>query len=270
MKKLDSNEYFLCRMQGKLFAQSLEKSGSSSPVFIRRFMNSTIAKAFDDKSILFSAMSIDNILELLDEEFGKSAYGKIKYGENELYWIGYIYRVMCFYYDISSKVAFNMFHATEIVKLYNIGHTFDPEDAVERFMESKNFDFDYTKKGVEILKRLTLLDKLTKMIGTNVKVFIDRPIGYNHNGIIYTQNYGYIKEITALDGEYQDAYVIGIDYSVDTFDGKVIAIINRKEDIEEKIVVCSVDKDYTNEEIENAVGFQEQYFKHKIIRKALK
>ena len=44
MKKLDYNEYSVCRLQGKLFEASLKSNDSSSPIFIRRFMNSEIAR----------------------------------------------------------------------------------------------------------------------------------------------------------------------------------------------------------------------------------
>ena len=115
--------------------------------------------------------------------------------------------------------------------------------------------------------RYTLLGKLEKMLGETVKVYIDRPIGYDHKGIIYEQNYGYIKEYKAADGEYQDAYVIGVDHPVEEFEGKVIAIVNRKDDTEDKLIVCEKDKDFTNEEIEAMIRFQERYFKHKILRR---
>lgn len=51
---------------------------------------------------------------------------------------------------------------------------------------------------------------------------------------------------------------------------KVIAIINRKDDLEDKLVVCENGKNYTNNEIEKLIQFQEKYFKHKIIRKTQK
>ncbi|MBE6141318.1 MAG: inorganic pyrophosphatase [Erysipelotrichaceae bacterium] len=97
-------------------------------------------------------------------------------------------------------------------------------------------------------------------------VHIDRPIGFNHDGIIYQLNYGYIKELKALDNEYQDAYILGEEKPVKTFEGKVIAVIHRLNDNEDKLVVCNNDKDYSNDEIEKNVSFQEKYFKHKIIR----
>ncbi len=154
MKKLDTNEYAICRKQGILFQESLKKSELSSPVFIRRFMNSNIALAFDDKSILVSTLDNDSIFESIEEEYGKSSYGKIKYSEDELYWIGYIYRVMCFYYNKSSKYIYKLFPASEIVKHYFIGHTYDPEHAAQDFMEEKGYIEDNTLRGVEILKRL--------------------------------------------------------------------------------------------------------------------
>ena len=67
------------------------------------------------------------------------------------------------------------------------------EYAAERMMEEAGVVCDYTVRGVQILKKLTIADKLKLMLGNNVHVYIDRPIGYNHNGILYSQNYGYIK-----------------------------------------------------------------------------
>ena len=50
------------------------------------------------------------------------------------------------------------------------------------------------------------------------------------------------------------------------FKGVVIAIIERIDDIEDKLVVAPIGLEFTNEEIEEVIKFQEQYFKHKIIR----
>ena len=47
------------------------------------------------------------------------------------------------------------------------------------------------------------------MIGSVVKVIVDRPLGTyhpEHKDIYYSVNYGYIPDIVALDGEEQDAY----------------------------------------------------------------
>lgn len=101
------------------------------------------------------------------------------------------------------------------------------------------------------------------MIGKIVKVIIDRPIGSHHpkhEDIVYTVNYGYVEGIIAPDGEEQDAYVLGVDTPIQEFVGKVIAIIHRFDDIEEKWVVTKDGINFTEEEIKEQVLFQEQFF----------
>ena len=266
MNPLTSIEIKLCQFQAKIFEDSVKRTNYSSPIFIRRFMFSNIAKAFDDKTYLFQSVPIDETYDLLDEEFGTSTYGKIKYTADQMFWIGYIYRCISIKYNLNSKTVYNLFNAREIVKYYNIGHTFDIVQAAERMMENINYEDDIEKKSVECMRRLIYNDSLKSLINKEVTVYIDRPIGYNHNGIIYTQNYGYIKEFKALDGEYQDAYILGINKPIEIFEGKVLAIINRKNDIEDKLIVCGKNEDYTDKEIRQLIDFQEKYFKYKIIR----
>ncbi len=101
---------------------------------------------------------------------------------------------------------------------------------------------------------------IQSMIGENVHVVIDRPIGYCHGDIIYPVNYGYIPEIIAGDGEEQDAYILGIDKPLAEFDGQVVGIIRRMNDCEDKLVVGPAGMRYHQGEIAEAVYFQEQYF----------
>ncbi|MBE6130338.1 MAG: inorganic pyrophosphatase [Erysipelotrichaceae bacterium] len=84
--------------------------------------------------------------------------------------------------------------------------------------------------------------------------------------MIYPINYGYIKEITAADSEYQDVYVLGEESKIDYCVGKVIAIVERKNDLEDKLVVSTKDKEYTIDEIKELINFQEKYFKYKIYK----
>lgn len=106
------------------------------------------------------------------------------------------------------------------------------------------------------------------MIGNIVKVIIDRPLGSHHpkyEDIIYSVNYGYILGIIAADGEEQDAYILGINYPIEEFIGKVIAIIHRIDDVEDKWVVAPEDVSFTKNEILDSVAFQEHFFKTEII-----
>ena len=105
------------------------------------------------------------------------------------------------------------------------------------------------------------------MIGKIVKVIVDRPLGSyhpKHKNIFYPINYGYVEGIIAPDGEEQDAYIIGIDVPVKEFTGKVIAIIHRYDDIEEKWVVAPENASLTKNEIIEQVNFQEKYFKFEV------
>ena len=105
------------------------------------------------------------------------------------------------------------------------------------------------------------------MIGNIVKVTVDRPLGsyhQKHKDIYYQINYGYIEGIIAPDGEEQDAYILGVNKPVKEFVGKIIAIIHRFDDVEEKWVVVPEDVSFTKEEIMQQVEFQEKYFKSEI------
>ena len=100
-----------------------------------------------------------------------------------------------------------------------------------------------------------------------VTVTVDRPLGTahpKHPNIRYPVNYGFIEGITAGDGEEQDAYILGVNEPIKEFSGKVIAIIHRFDDIEEKLVVAPEGISFTKDEIMQQVNFQEQFFKIEI------
>lgn len=106
------------------------------------------------------------------------------------------------------------------------------------------------------------------MIGEVVKVTVDRPMGTyhpEHPDMYYPINYGYIKGIMAPDKEEQDAYIVGVEEPLKEFTGKIIAIIHRNDDIEEKWVVAPADMVLSKEQIMEQVHFQEQYFDSEIL-----
>ena len=105
------------------------------------------------------------------------------------------------------------------------------------------------------------------MIGTIVKVIVDRPLGSYHpkyKDMFYPINYGFIEGVIAPDGEEQDAYILGIDKPVKEFNGKVIAVIHRFDDVEEKWVVAPHGTTFSKDEIMQQVAFQERFFKTEI------
>ena len=105
------------------------------------------------------------------------------------------------------------------------------------------------------------------MIGPIVTVTVDRPLGSYHpvyTDMYYPVNYGYIEGTMAPDGEEEDAYILGVDKPLAEFTGRIIAIINRKNDIEHKWIVVPDGVVFTIEEIKKFTHFQEQYFKSEI------
>lgn len=105
------------------------------------------------------------------------------------------------------------------------------------------------------------------VIGKTVTVTVDRPLGSyhpEHKEMYYPINYGYIEGVMAPDSEEQDAYILGVNEPIDNFTGRVIAIVHRNDDVEEKWVVASKDMTFTKEEIMELIHFQEQYFDSKV------
>lgn len=106
------------------------------------------------------------------------------------------------------------------------------------------------------------------MTGKTVKVTVDRPLGSfhpEHKDMYYPVNYGYVEGVIAPDGEEQDAYILGVDVPVKEFTGKIIAVVHRHNDSEDKWVVAPDNACFTADEIINQLYFQEKYFKSEII-----
>lgn len=105
-------------------------------------------------------------------------------------------------------------------------------------------------------------------LGKLVRVQMDRPLGSKHpkHGFTYEVNYGFIPNTISGDGEELDAYVLGPDYPIQDFLGRCIAIIHRTNDNDDKLVVVPDGFDFPDEHIEQQTAFQEQWFKHTIIR----
>ena len=108
----------------------------------------------------------------------------------------------------------------------------------------------------------------SSILGKEVKVTVDRPKGSchpKHRNLYYPINYGYIEGIIAPDGEEQDVYILGVDHPVEEFRGRIIGIVYRQDDIEEKWVAAPEAMSFTREQIWEQIKFQEQYFQSELI-----
>lgn len=107
------------------------------------------------------------------------------------------------------------------------------------------------------------------IIGTTVRGTVDRPLGSTHPrfpDMIYPVNYGFVEGVMGGDGQEQDVYILGTDRPLRTFEGKVIAVYHRFHDVEDKWIVSLDGTDYTDEEILQAIRFQEQYYEGELVR----
>ena len=106
------------------------------------------------------------------------------------------------------------------------------------------------------------------ILGKIVTVKIDRPLGSSHpvhEALQYPINYGFVEGVAAGDGEAQDAYVMGPNAPVETFTGQVIAVIRRRNDVEDKWVVAPEGTVLGKDAILEATKFQERFFDSEII-----
>ena len=157
MKKINRDGLLLCDLQAKTFESAVDLTSVSSEIFIRRFMNSKIAKAMDNESILQTNIHERDILDRIEEQYGKSKYGSIKYTHNEMFWIGYLYRYFCYTHELSSVQVYKIVKPKELRGLFLAYHTMDPSQAIERILEAKGLWVDEEaeiKRQFEIFKRI--------------------------------------------------------------------------------------------------------------------
>ena len=111
------------------------------------------------------------------------------------------------------------------------------------------------------------IEKYRFYLNKEVLVKVDRKLGEKHPNFdfIYSVNYGYIPNTLSEDNEEIDAYILGVFYPVDEFQGICKAIICRYDDNENKLIVVPKDKNYTIEQMEAFLEFQERFFKRELL-----
>ena len=108
-------------------------------------------------------------------------------------------------------------------------------------------------------------------MGKIIGVRIDRPLGSRHpeHGFIYTVNYGYVPGVAGQDGDELDAYVLSVDVPVERFTGRCIAVIQRLNDADDKLVVVPDGENLTDEQIRGLTAFQERFFDSVVTREGM-
>ncbi len=102
-------------------------------------------------------------------------------------------------------------------------------------------------------------------LGKTVTIQIDRPIGYVHKKedrtLVYPINYGYIPDVLGGDGEELDVYLLGVSEPLTDCTCRIIGIVYRENDVEDKLIAAPEGMIFYQNEIAEAIHFQEQYYK---------
>ncbi len=117
--------------------------------------------------------------------------------------------------------------------------------------------------GYRTLEKLTEGLPVGDPLGLRVEVIVDRPIGSRHPHFpetVYPVNYGFVTGILGGDGNPQDVYILGVNQPKERFRGRIIAVIHRADDNEEKWVAAPEETVFFEPEIRAAVDFVERHF----------
>ena len=104
-------------------------------------------------------------------------------------------------------------------------------------------------------------------LGKTVNIKIDRPVGSihpEHPELVYPVNYGYIPDVFGGDGEEIDVYLLGVDVPVEEYTARIIGIVHRHNDTEDKLVAAPEVLDFDENKISKSVSFQERFFESEI------
>ena len=171
MRRMDSLGLKMCSYQAMLFEASLDQTDCSSKIFILRFMNSDLAKRMDQAGIPFDSLAISDAIDEVENQYGTSSYGIIKFTIEEMHWIGYIYRYWAYVTGKPSKQIYKTVKPEKLRMLYFPYHSLDPLQAIERIMEETeptgHQEIDDIAKGVLVLRKVRSKHGKTEKVSTN-------------------------------------------------------------------------------------------------------
>lgn len=151
MKAFDHNGLLLAEYQGALFERSTELK-CSTPVFIRRYMHSDLLKKMDKNDAAFLTLDVNEGIESIQDQFGESDYGKIKYSKSTMFWIGYMYRYLSYTRGITTKYAMRLFPYKQLNDVYFSFHTQDPEWCLRSLLELNGESEEVFDKNLRLKK----------------------------------------------------------------------------------------------------------------------
>lgn len=152
MRKFDHDGLLLAEYQGKLFEKSTELSCSTA-VFLRRFLHSDLVKKLDTNDVTFLTLNVNEGIDSIQNQFGESDYGKIKYSKGAMFWMGYMYRYLSYTRGTTTKFVMGLFSYKQLNDVYYSFHTQDPEWCVNSLLEMNNLSEEVFDNNLR-LKRI--------------------------------------------------------------------------------------------------------------------
>jgi len=130
-----------------------------------------------------------------------------------------------------------------------------------------NVSMEYHRNIKSVVGNSESLELAKQFLGGKVEIIIDRPLGSRHPeyGFVYKVNYGYVAGAKAPDGDNLDAYYLGCAKPLQAAKGKVVAIIHRANNDDDKLVVAAAGCQPSDDEIRQTVDFQEKWFDVEIV-----
>lgn len=159
MREFDLNGIRLAEYQARLFEMSTTLLNCSSPIFIRRFLHSNLLTQLDKNDSARISLDVIEGINNINNQFGESKYGMIKYSNEAMFWMGYLYRYISFTRDVDTRYLFKLFDYKKVIELYYTYHTQSLEWCVENLLELFNLDeniFDKNWRLKEIIKNYYL------------------------------------------------------------------------------------------------------------------
>lgn len=153
MRKFDHNGLLLATYQAEIFEKSTELK-CSSPIFLRRFLHSDYLKLLDKNESMYFALDPFEGIEMITEQYGDSAYGKIKYSKDSMFWMGYMYRYISYTREEPTSFIMKTFDYRLMNDVYHSFHTQDPEWVIASLLDIKHLNEDYLDKNKRLKKIL--------------------------------------------------------------------------------------------------------------------
>lgn len=134
MDELRTDQWQLCDIQGRLFELARAR-GYDCPAFAELFMNSEVARHMDSVFDFFQWAGEEYLLEALDDEVGGLPVAGAVWGNEPMYWTGYLYRLWHYLTGETSREIYETADAGTMGGAYLGMHVLDPQMAIENLKE---------------------------------------------------------------------------------------------------------------------------------------